>query len=91
MCSEVTFNATGSSDPEDLDSSLQVRWDWHNDGVYETDWSTEKVIAHTVMKYGHHVIRMQVRDSFGAMDATTRQITVSGYSCLYNYLPLVIK
>ena len=53
MCQDVTFNATGSSDPEDTNSSLQVRWDWNNDGVYETDWATQKIVVRDFMKYGH--------------------------------------
>jgi len=91
MCQGVTFNATASSDPEDLNSSLQVRWDWNNDGAYETSWDTQKIIVRDFIKYGHNMIRLQVKDSAGVLDAATQRITVAGDSCLKVYLPLLRK
>ena len=38
-----TFDANSSSDNEDAMSVLQVRWDWENDGVWDTGYSTAKV------------------------------------------------
>jgi hypothetical protein len=39
------FNATGSWDGEDAAAALQVRWDWQDDGVWDTAWSTTKTVV----------------------------------------------
>jgi hypothetical protein len=37
-----SFDASSVSDVEDDTALLQVRWDFENDGVWDTDWSQEK-------------------------------------------------
>ncbi len=46
--SPVTFNfdASGVWDGETAAGSLQVRWDWENDGVWDTSYSTTKTASH---------------------------------------------
>jgi len=39
-----TFDASASSDLEDLPADLKVRWDWESDGRWDTDFSSEKTI-----------------------------------------------
>jgi len=36
------FDASGCSDEETPLSQLQVRWDWENDGTWDTGYSTDK-------------------------------------------------
>jgi hypothetical protein len=45
--SPVTFNfdASGVWDGETAAGSLQVRWDWENDGVWDTSYSTTKTAS----------------------------------------------
>jgi CSLREA domain-containing protein len=72
------FDASGSSDPEDSTSALEVRWDWQNDGVYDTNWSTNKSASHKIGVSGVHTVRLLVRDTGGLTGQTTRQVTVTG-------------
>jgi hypothetical protein len=39
------FDASGSWDCEDAASALQVRWDFEDDGIWDTSWSTNKAVA----------------------------------------------
>ena len=48
----LTFDASTSSDNEDDTSVLQVRWDWDNDGVWDTDYRTIKTIIHQYQETG---------------------------------------
>ena len=44
--STFTFDASGVSDVEDPVANLQVRWDWESDSVFDTEFSTTKIIKH---------------------------------------------
>jgi uncharacterized protein (TIGR02145 family) len=73
---QFAFDATGCSDEEDNSSSLQVRWDWENDGNYDTDWSSNKTVSHKYSSAGNFTVTMEVKDSGGLTDAATRNVTV---------------
>ncbi|UCE36959.1 MAG: hypothetical protein JSW00_15905 [Thermoplasmata archaeon] len=68
-----------ASDPG-LDS-LEFRWDWENDGTYDTDWSSEWVVRHAWPTVGTYTLKVQVRDNDGgfgidtaSMDITKRKV-----------------
>jgi hypothetical protein len=48
-----TFDATSSSDEEDLPATLLVRWDWESDGIFDTDYSTNKSLDHQYTGVGN--------------------------------------
>jgi len=75
----TTFNvdASGCSDAEDSTSDLQVRWDWNNDGTWDTSYSTTKTATHQYSTEGTKIIVLEVKDTGELTDATTRQVTVS--------------
>ena len=87
------FDASACSDAEDATSALQVRWDWNNDGTFETNWDTAKTATHTFNTAGTHTIRLEVMDSGGLTDATTRQVTVSAQvpPAYWVFMPLVLR
>ncbi len=64
-----TFDASGCSDAEDVVDLLEVRWDWENDSVWDTSWSTVKVIDHQFTTAGIYTIKLEVRDT-GALNDT---------------------
>ncbi|MBN1597643.1 MAG: hypothetical protein JW894_05075 [Bacteroidales bacterium] len=71
------FDASGCSDSQDLVSVLQVRWDWENNGSWDTGFSTNKVTYHQYSTPGTYTVRMQVRDNGGLTDETTRSVQVN--------------
>ena len=84
-----SFDASGCSDAEDAASALQVRWDWENNGVYDTGWSTIKTADYSYTSVGTYTVRLEVMDTFGLKDTATRQVVVSVLHWVY--LPLVLK
>lgn len=83
------FDASGCSDLEDPTSALEVRWDWEDDGTYDTPWSTTKIIYHTFNTPGDHFIRLQVRDTDGLTDSTDQLVKVVQVQPLF--IPLVVN
>ncbi len=71
---EVTVDASGVSDTETAVDDLEVRWDWDNDGSYDTDWSTDKIDVYTYATDGEHTITMQVRDAVFQSDDASRSV-----------------
>jgi formylglycine-generating enzyme required for sulfatase activity len=71
------FDASGCTDAEDAASALQVRWDWENDGVWDTGWTTTKTASHQYETTGSKTIKLEVKDTGGLTDDTTREVTVT--------------
>jgi hypothetical protein len=71
----VTFNASGSFDPDG--SVAEYRWDWNNDGVYETN-TTTSTATHTFSNGGRYNVTLQVEDDEGKNTTRTQSIDVSG-------------
>jgi parallel beta-helix repeat protein len=90
-CTTITFDASTSSDTEDALSALQVRWDWENDGTFDTGLSYQKTAQHTFSTSGTHTVRLEVEDSGGLTASTTRQVTIIAGTCGEVYLPLIIR
>ena len=71
------LDASGSSDAGDPVSSLMVRWDWENDGLWNTAWSATKTASHSFTTVGTKTIVLQVKDSGGLTDETTGALSVT--------------
>ncbi|NQT76919.1 MAG: PKD domain-containing protein [Bacteroidetes bacterium] len=74
---DFIFDASGSTDNEDPTPTLRVRWDWENDGAWDTDWSSNKVVNHTFTQVNDYSVTMEVIDTQGLTDATSNTVTVS--------------
>jgi parallel beta-helix repeat protein len=83
------FDASNSNDLEDPTSVLEVRWDWEDNGTYDTSWSTTKIIDHIFNTPGDHFIRLQVRDTDGLTDSTFQLVKVVQTQPLF--IPLVVN
>jgi hypothetical protein len=71
------FNASASSDVETGANDLIVRWDWENDGDWDTSWSADKVANHSYGKVGVYTAKLEICDSDGLLGNTTRLVTVN--------------
>ncbi|MFA5418662.1 MAG: SUMF1/EgtB/PvdO family nonheme iron enzyme [Bacteroidales bacterium] len=71
-----TFNASGCHDVKDDASLLMIRWDFDNNGSWDTDWSTEKIATHKYEQSGLYDIILQVRDLDGNIDGECKQLVV---------------
>ncbi len=71
------FDASGSSDPEDPIEELQVRWDWENDGVWDTQFRYLKTITHQFDEAGFFVVVLDVLDRDGYSNTYSKEIEVT--------------
>jgi len=89
------FDASGCNDNEDPSSALEVRWDWEDDGTFDTGWGTTKTENHQYSVANTYQVRLQVRDTGGLIDSTTKVVTVTsiGGSTWSNFLflPMTIR
>ena len=54
-----------------------IRWDWENDGVWDTSYSSDKTALHTYTGSGSYEVTLEVRDTENATDTYMKTITVS--------------
>jgi len=71
------FDASISSDAEDETSVLQVHWDWTNDGIWDTDFSSNKIINHQFPDIKGYTVVLEVKDSKGLVSSIRKVIPVS--------------
>ena len=74
----VRVDANGVSDDHTPNEELQVRWDWEDDGEWDTAFGVEKAAVHEYPDNGEYTIRMQVRDGIGQVSSTTREVAFLG-------------
>ena len=65
----VQFDASASSDVED-GSRLVYRWDWEDDGTYDTGWKLQPDTLKVFSGPGIYAVRLQVRDMLWATGET---------------------
>lgn len=79
----ISLDGSLSSDP--LGDPLQYRWDFDNDGIWDTDWSSFPKIYYTSPDDYSGLINLEVTD--GELSATdTAQITVNNLNPQTNIL-----
>ncbi|HSJ56560.1 MAG TPA: hypothetical protein VLC95_05240 [Anaerolineae bacterium] len=74
--SSFQLDASASVDAETPPADLQVRWDWENDGAFDTLWSTLKVRSHVFTEAGLQLARVEVRDAGGLTGAAVAALLV---------------
>jgi len=84
-----TFDASGCSDEEDATDELMVRWDWENDGIYDTEWSVIKIATHQNYTRGVHTVKLQVKDNDSSTDVFKETIEIfnSAPTALFSITP----
>ena len=75
---EITFDGSGSSDPNGDD--LEYRWDFENDGTYDTGWSGSATATHTYSTAGDYKVTLQVKDEVGSTDTDTVNVAIGQFN-----------
>lgn len=70
----ITFDASQSTDDIGV---VGYRWDWENDGMYDTQWLTNPITTHTYTKTGVFTVRLQVIDAGNLTDSSTSIVTIN--------------
>ena len=76
MTTIFTFDATESSDAEDVVENLSVRWDWDNDGIWDTGFQPEIKTSYRFLTRGMNYVRMELVDSDGLSAILTDSVRV---------------
>ncbi len=71
-----TLDASRSSDLEDRPAALAFRWDWEDDGAWDTGWSNVGRVLKTFDELGIHSSRVEVRDTRGQVAQATTAVTI---------------
>ncbi len=76
------FDASESSDLEDENSQLKVRWDWDNNGIWDTEYSQNKIAHHQFNTEGYHTIKIEIKDQGGLISSRILVIKISPASII---------
>ena len=71
----ITFDGSQSTDDVAV---VAYRWDWENDGAYDTNWSTSPFATHTYTQTGVYIVRLQVKDGGNLTHSATSIATING-------------
>ena len=81
----ITFDASASTDPDD--DTLQYRWDFENDGTWNTDYSTDPTATHTWDDDYSGTVVVEVYDG-EETDTATSTVTVNNVAPTISSLDL---
>jgi hypothetical protein len=70
----ILFN--GSKSTRTNGSIVGYRWDYTNDGTFDTNWSTSPKTTHAYTKAGAYTVKLQVKDNSGVLDNDTAKVTI---------------
>lgn len=71
------FDASSSMDDEDPANDLQVRWDFDGNGLWDTNWDTNKIRNYQYNNEATYMAKLEVKDPEGLTDQYTNNVTVS--------------
>ncbi len=72
----TTFELDASTSSTKNGSSLSFRWDFNGDGVWDTEFITEKEIKHQYKNEGIMPLRLEVKNSEGTTNVKSNQLVV---------------
>ncbi|HEC81691.1 MAG TPA: PKD domain-containing protein, partial [Thermoplasmatales archaeon] len=71
----VVFDASSSYDPDG--KSLWYRWDFDDDGVWDTSWITSKKVKHVYLTAFEGYVRLEVKDVYGVTDTGSARVVIT--------------
>ena len=70
----LIFSANYSYDPDGI--ITHYRWDFDNDGLFDTDWIEDILVTHTYSRPGNYTVKLQVKDNDGAVSTDSYIIII---------------
>src|SRR5437870_2129840 len=72
----IAFDASTSSD-SDPTATLQARWDWEGDGVWDTSLSSTLTAQHAFGTVGTYAVTLQIQDSHALANILSHAVSVT--------------
>jgi PKD repeat protein len=76
--SVIRFNASSSSNPGGNFLALSFRWDWQDDGTFDTSWSSKCTAEHQYTSPGIFHVRLEVKNPTGQIGNATAPVPIDG-------------
>jgi formylglycine-generating enzyme required for sulfatase activity len=73
----TVFSVDASASFSGSGTTLTFRWDWEDDGVWDTAFSTETLAAHSYDSLGYKTIRLEVKDERDISRTTKEEVLVT--------------
>lgn len=74
----LTFDASSSKDPNNDSFQLTFRWDFNGDGVWDTEFATDKKVNWIYSESGVFIVRLEVMNSGGLTAQATDSVQILG-------------
>lgn len=71
---KITFDGSGSTGTDGTITGY--RWDFNNDGTYDTEWSDSPTTEHSYSTAGDYTVKLLVKDSNNKLDTDTATVTI---------------
>ena len=83
----VIFDASESTDDYTSSEILEYRWDFNNDGLWETDWSNDPIVSRQYQAVGYYTIGLEVMDQAGYTSWVARNLLVVDSTEILDEIP----
>lgn len=70
----ITFNGSKSTDDNGITG---YRWDWTNNGTWDTGWLTNATTTHIYTAIGVYIVKLEVKDSGGLTSNDTATVIIT--------------
>ena len=70
----IIFFGNESYDPDGF--IVGYRWDFNNDGLFDTDWTPDYYFTHIYLEPGNYTVKLQVVDNYGLQNFSLHNITI---------------
>ncbi len=77
----ITFNGSKSKDSDG--NIIGYRWDFTNDGIYDTDWLPVPTTISTYTSVGGYTVKLQVKDNDNVTGNATANVTIKPLPIIY--------
>ena len=82
---EFILDPSASSDAESAKEDLRCRWDWNNDGIWETGYASLDPVIHQFDFIGLSEVKLEVIDEDGLSGTTVKEISIDASGTSGNF------